>query len=289
MNTPDLPDCPKYMECPILQERMADPVVAKDHHTYERTAIESWFDTCQGNTTSPLTRALISSEVTPNQSLKTQIGDWVDEQRCGKAAATQFQMLQGSLFTVKTAAEALKRVSEIGDCVANSAQCLLGLQGIARIKNVLQFANVLTDEVSAMLVVLTNLCHDLIRKKREIRDSITAKCVQLETITDQMGNHEETMKKQVVFAQEQVVAAESKMPAVRLIIQEYNKALEIRKEAQRKLDDYNESVTTMKKVHSEFFFQKEMVDNELNNVEEGTEPWPRSGGGAYPASVPTTR
>ena len=44
MNTPDLPDCPKYMECPILQERMADPVVAKDHHTYERTAIESWFD-----------------------------------------------------------------------------------------------------------------------------------------------------------------------------------------------------------------------------------------------------
>jgi hypothetical protein len=68
MNTPNLPDCPKYMECPILQERMADPVVAKDHHTYERTAIESWFDTCQGNTTSPLTRALISSEVTPNQS-----------------------------------------------------------------------------------------------------------------------------------------------------------------------------------------------------------------------------
>ena len=67
MNTPDLPDCPKYMECPILQERMADPVVAKDHHTYERTAIESWFDTCQGNTTSPLTRALISLEVTPNQ------------------------------------------------------------------------------------------------------------------------------------------------------------------------------------------------------------------------------
>ena len=68
MNTPNLPDCPKYMECPILQERMADPVVAKDHHTYERTAIESWFDTtCQGNTTSPLTRALISLEVTPNQ------------------------------------------------------------------------------------------------------------------------------------------------------------------------------------------------------------------------------
>jgi len=53
-----------------LQERVADPVVAKDYHTYERTAIriESWFDTtCQGNTTSPLTRALISLEVTPNQ------------------------------------------------------------------------------------------------------------------------------------------------------------------------------------------------------------------------------
>ena len=70
MNTPNLPDCPKYMECPILQERVADPVVAKDYDPYEHTAIriESWFDTtCQGNTTSPLTRALISLEVTPNQ------------------------------------------------------------------------------------------------------------------------------------------------------------------------------------------------------------------------------
>jgi hypothetical protein len=45
-------DCPKFMECPISQERMEDPVVAGDHHSYDRKFIQAWFD--KGNTTSPL-------------------------------------------------------------------------------------------------------------------------------------------------------------------------------------------------------------------------------------------
>ena len=82
MTTPVLPnDCPKFMECPISQERMVDPVVAGDHHSYERKFIQAWFD--KGNTTSPLTRAVISQHLAPNQSVKTLIQEWVDDQLLG--------------------------------------------------------------------------------------------------------------------------------------------------------------------------------------------------------------
>ena len=103
---PDLPDdCPKYMECPISQERMEDPVVAGDHHSYDRKFIQAWFD--KGNTTSPLTRAVISQHLAPNQSLKTQIKEWVDDQLRGKADMQKLDNLQVQIFRVSTSETAL--------------------------------------------------------------------------------------------------------------------------------------------------------------------------------------
>ena len=43
--------------CPITQEVMQDPVVTSDGHTYERTAIERWFET---HSTSPVTNLLLA-------------------------------------------------------------------------------------------------------------------------------------------------------------------------------------------------------------------------------------
>ena len=48
-----LPPCPDCMMCPISCERMVEPVVASDGHTYERAQIQQWFDL--HNTTSPKT------------------------------------------------------------------------------------------------------------------------------------------------------------------------------------------------------------------------------------------
>ena len=68
----DLPSCPDCMVCPISCERMVEPVMASDGHTYERAQIQQWFDL--HNTTSPKTGETLTSLVlTPNLSLKTQI------------------------------------------------------------------------------------------------------------------------------------------------------------------------------------------------------------------------
>ena len=59
--------------CPISQDVMMNPVIAKDGFTYEREAIEKWFET---NSTSPLTRASMSRKLLENKTLKILITDW---------------------------------------------------------------------------------------------------------------------------------------------------------------------------------------------------------------------
>eukprot|EP01047_Picozoa_sp_COSAG01_P096564 COSAG01_NODE_27044_length_696_cov_0.993300_1_plen_207_part_01 len=71
---PNNPSAPEAFLCPISHEIMADPVCAADGHSYERTAIETWFRTKQ---TSPMTNdAMASTVLTPNRLLKSQIGEW---------------------------------------------------------------------------------------------------------------------------------------------------------------------------------------------------------------------
>jgi hypothetical protein len=48
------------LRCPISLELMEDPVIALDGHTYEREAIEKWFE-CSNS--SPLTNEKLDSKV----------------------------------------------------------------------------------------------------------------------------------------------------------------------------------------------------------------------------------
>ena len=65
---------PNECFCPITQEIMEDPVIAQDGHTYERAAIQRWFDI--GRRTSPKTGArLLSIELLPNYTMRSLIQD----------------------------------------------------------------------------------------------------------------------------------------------------------------------------------------------------------------------
>jgi hypothetical protein len=69
---------PNEYYCPITLELMRDPVVAKDGHTYERTAIEDWFRQSSGtdrNAISPKTGDAMGCKLTPNHAMKAMIRD----------------------------------------------------------------------------------------------------------------------------------------------------------------------------------------------------------------------
>ncbi|KAF2463700.1 uncharacterized protein BDR25DRAFT_245013 [Lindgomyces ingoldianus] len=68
-------DTPNDYICPISSELMDDPVLALDSFTYERKAIERWFQT---NETSPFTRQVLTSlDLRPNVQMKNDIQAWI--------------------------------------------------------------------------------------------------------------------------------------------------------------------------------------------------------------------
>jgi hypothetical protein len=69
---------PDNFLCPITYDIMHDPVSARDGHTYERSAIQRWFD--EGKRSSPVTNAImLSTDLLPNHFVKAQISSWRDQ------------------------------------------------------------------------------------------------------------------------------------------------------------------------------------------------------------------
>ncbi|PWA88505.1 U-box domain-containing protein kinase family protein [Artemisia annua] len=65
---------PNHFICPILKDVMIDPCVAADGYTYDRRAIEKWFEESDN---SPMTNLpLTSRSLTPNYTLFSAIMEW---------------------------------------------------------------------------------------------------------------------------------------------------------------------------------------------------------------------
>jgi len=64
--------------CPITYERMQDPVMAMDGHTYERTAIEQWFgeNSTNNRVLSPMTGVSMGLLLIPNHTLRRSIAEY---------------------------------------------------------------------------------------------------------------------------------------------------------------------------------------------------------------------
>ena len=58
------------MRCPITQELMEDPVIARDDFSYDRQAIAEWFD---DRDTSPMTNKRIAKDLVPNRALRADL------------------------------------------------------------------------------------------------------------------------------------------------------------------------------------------------------------------------
>ena len=68
---------PDEFKCPITLDKMTDPVVAEDGHTYERGAILGWFAALRvRRVKSPVTGVTIGDKIVPNFALKNMIAEW---------------------------------------------------------------------------------------------------------------------------------------------------------------------------------------------------------------------
>ena len=101
--------------CPLTLDVMANPVIAADGHTYERSAIEEWF---KNNDTSPITNLLVASTVlTPNFALKSML-----KQGTSTVSEASIQNLVGMGFDRQQAQLALESTG--GDLSLAASQLL---------------------------------------------------------------------------------------------------------------------------------------------------------------------
>lgn len=72
----DLPSTlPESFICPINGTLMRNPVMCADGHSYEKRAIETWF---QRSNKSPLTNIVISNVLIPNHTLRKSIEEFIE-------------------------------------------------------------------------------------------------------------------------------------------------------------------------------------------------------------------
>lgn len=72
----DLPaTLPESFICPINGTLMRNPVMCTDGHSYEKRAIETWF---QRSNKSPLTNIVISNVLIPNHTLRKSIEEFIE-------------------------------------------------------------------------------------------------------------------------------------------------------------------------------------------------------------------
>ena len=99
---------------------MLHPVIAKDGHTYERDAIQQWFD--NGNVRSPQgsplhSTILLSTELIVNQAMKTFIQEWIEENTSLQGLQKQLQDFHGPLVTATTSKEVHETIKNIHELV----------------------------------------------------------------------------------------------------------------------------------------------------------------------------
>ena len=153
-----LPPCPDALMCPISQSRMIDPVLASDSFTYEKVAIEEWLGK---NSTSPMTRKQMNTTLTPNQAMKTRIQEWVEENTGLNGLRKQLKALQGPLLMASTPKEALDAIVVIGELVTRSKLinvCILGPNGVAKMRRLIDLEGNLSSEVTNALDTLEQQC-----------------------------------------------------------------------------------------------------------------------------------
>lgn len=70
----DFESLPDYFKCPISWEKLSDPVITNEGHSYERWAIEKWL---VRQDTSPITGLKLTDyNVLPNYALKSAVDDY---------------------------------------------------------------------------------------------------------------------------------------------------------------------------------------------------------------------
>ena len=157
---------PPSLRCCITQELMNDPVFASDGHSYDRTALETWFES--GKRTSPSTNLPITRTLTTNWNLKQQIQTWARQDKNGQEYQQQIQMYFGqlamNLTTIKEVATVITAIRGTVQLASSRNICIIGAKEMTRLETL----------TSASVVFDKNPCEWNVASQHTITDLLTS-------------------------------------------------------------------------------------------------------------------
>ena len=190
---------PAWMRCSISLERLVDPVVAADGHTYSRKEIQKWLDS--GKRTSPRTNTLLSHlNLTTNWLCKSQIQEWIEERKTKQVFEKQLTALRGELLELPLlpssasssfsldffdfqgkVVQILYRIGEVVAAARSKDKCIMSVREAQQLRvRVLELLPTQCSIVEDALSLLERQCAKCIEHWREMLVELEGRCKDLE-------------------------------------------------------------------------------------------------------------
>lgn len=118
-------EIPSYFVCPISMQLMKDPVTVATGITYDRESIEKWVFSCRNNTCPVTKQELVSTDLTPNHTLRRLIQAW-----CTLNASNGVERIPTPKPAVDKA-QILKLIDEARRRPESGLKCLRRIRSIA--------------------------------------------------------------------------------------------------------------------------------------------------------------
>jgi len=286
--------CPQHMQGPISYQRMVDPVVASDGFTYEREAIEKWIN--EGKTTSPMTQEEMDTTLIPNQVMKTQIQEWVEENTSLSGLQKQLKQLQGPLFTASSSKEVLKAIGLISELVIRSKLsefCVLSPTDIQKMRQFIEFSGNLSPAIFNALNTLEQQCIANVFELQEKHSKVLKELMNLQKAKEAVlggGGRGNKLKKNVAAAEKQKVAAEKTVEKVESALAKakgvLDKAIEVCDEMKEPLERFYKQTSMFNDEEREMKKEEEKIKQNLLYVDKlQGEGLPSSGGSSLSATA----
>jgi len=270
-----LPPCPDHMQGPISYQRMVDPVVAGDGFTYERSKIEEWLDK---NNTSPMTQQIMVPLLIPNQAIKTQIQEWVEENTGLRGLQKQLKSLHGPLVTASSPKEALDAIVVIGKLVTRSKLvniCILSPNGVGKMRRLIDTEGNLSEEVTNALNTLEQQCVVNVCELQENYSKVLKELTNLQKAKMMVlggGGRGNKLKKDVAAADKKKASAEKAVEKVESALVKAKGVLKNATEAHEKmkkpLERFNKQTSMFEKLEREMNQEEEKMEQQLVCVEK---------------------
>ena len=225
-----------------------------------------------------MTQKIMDTRLTPNQAIKTQIQEWVEENTGLRGLQKQLKSLHGPLVTASSPKEALDAIVVIGKLVTRSKLvniCILSPNGVGKMRRLIDTEGNLSKEVTNALDTLEQQCVVNVCELQENYSKVLKELTNLQKAKMMVlgeGGRGNKLKKDVAAADKQKASAEKAVEKVESALVKAKGVLKNATEAHEKLkaplERFNKQTSMFEKLEREMNQEGEKMEQQLVCVGE---------------------